>query len=43
MEDDGIPESGSVVRVKWTDAEIYSCTFLGFNRTYLYTVIFFYF
>ena len=39
MELDGIPKAGSLVKVKWDDNTIYTCTFLGFNKTFLYTVI----
>ena len=38
IETEGIPRSGSQVKVKWTDGSIYSCTFLGTNKSFIYKV-----
>jgi hypothetical protein len=38
LERDGIPKAGTMVQVKWDQNITYSCTFLGSNNTYVYTV-----
>jgi hypothetical protein len=38
IELDSIPKPGSLVKVKWDDKTICTCTFLGYNKTFLYTL-----
>lgn len=38
MERDGLPKPGSQVQVRWDAQTVYTCTFLGVNQMYMYTL-----
>ena len=38
IEKEGMPKPGSIVKVRWDEKTIYTCTFLGSINTFMYTV-----